>query len=124
MLATAIEIIHTASLVHDDILDDADTRSTEGKEARLLRLGVSPRRQQQTMHRIFGPDVAAVASAECQSFWPGPWAPGGGGAFQVLSGDFLFAHASGLIESLEDDEVRPARRARSLSSPPGPPSDR
>ena len=26
MLATAIEIIHTASLVHDDILDDADTR--------------------------------------------------------------------------------------------------
>jgi len=64
VLATAIEIIHTASLVHDDILDDADTR-----------------RQQQTMHRIFGPDVA------------------------VLSGDFLFAHASGLIESLEDDEV-------------------
>ena len=32
VLATAIEIIHTASLVHDDILDDADTR-TEGKEA-------------------------------------------------------------------------------------------
>jgi len=64
VLSTAIEIIHTASLVHDDILDDADTR-----------------RQQQTMHRIFGPDVA------------------------VLSGDFLFAHASGLIESLEDDEV-------------------
>jgi len=63
-LATAIEIIHTASLVHDDILDGADTR-----------------RQQQTMHLIFGPDVA------------------------VLSGDFLFAHASGLIESLEDDEV-------------------
>ena len=48
----------------DDILDDADQR-----------------RQQQAMHRIFGPDVA------------------------VLSGDFLFAHASGLIESLEDDEV-------------------
>jgi len=64
VLATSIEIIHTASLVHDDILDDADQR-----------------RQQQTMHRIFGPDVA------------------------VLSGDFLFAHASGLIESLEDDEV-------------------
>lgn len=64
VLATSIEIIHTASLVHDDILDDADQR-----------------RQQQTMHRIFGPDVA------------------------VLSGDFLFAHASGLIESLEDDDV-------------------
>lgn len=63
LLATAIEVIHTASLVHDDILDDADTR-----------------RQQQAMHQIFGPDVA------------------------VLSGDFLFAHASGLIESLEDDE--------------------
>ncbi|CAK9033475.1 Solanesyl-diphosphate synthase 2 [Durusdinium trenchii] len=63
-LATSIEIIHTASLVHDDILDDADQR-----------------RQRQTMHQIFGPDVA------------------------VLSGDFLFAHASGLIESLEDDEV-------------------
>lgn len=64
LLSSAIEIIHTASLVHDDILDDADTR-----------------RQRQTMHRIFGPDVA------------------------VLSGDFLFAHASGLIESLENDEV-------------------
>jgi len=64
VLATAVEVIHTASLVHDDILDDAETR-----------------RQRQTMHLIFGPDVA------------------------VLSGDFLFAHASGLIESLEDDEV-------------------
>jgi len=64
LLSTAIEVIHTASLVHDDILDDADTR-----------------RQQQAMHRIFGPEVA------------------------VLSGDFLFAHASELIESLEDDEV-------------------
>ena len=63
-LASSIEIIHTASLVHDDILDDAEER-----------------RSQQAMHRIFGPDVA------------------------VLSGDFLFAHASGLIESLEDDEV-------------------
>lgn len=64
LLSTAIEVIHTASLVHDDILDDADTR-----------------RQRQTMHKIFGPDVA------------------------VLSGDFLFAHASSLVESLEDDEV-------------------
>jgi all-trans-nonaprenyl-diphosphate synthase len=63
-LATAVEIIHTASLVHDDILDDADTR-----------------RQRKTVHEAFGPDVA------------------------VLSGDFLFAHASGLIESLENDEV-------------------
>jgi len=64
MLATAVEIIHTASLVHDDILDDAETR-----------------RQKQTVHLIFGPDVA------------------------VFSGDFLFARASSLIESLEDDEV-------------------
>lgn len=64
VLSTALEIIHTASLVHDDILDDADTR-----------------RQQRSMHRIFGPDVA------------------------VLSGDFLFAHASRLVESLEDDQV-------------------
>jgi len=63
-LSTAIEVIHTASLLHDDILDDADTR-----------------RQRKTVHRVFGPDVA------------------------VLSGDFLFAHASGLVESLEDDEV-------------------
>jgi len=63
-LATAVEIIHTASLVHDDILDDADTR-----------------RQRKTVHQVFGPDVA------------------------VLSGDFLFAHASGMIESLENDEV-------------------
>mmetsp|Transcript_59832 Transcript_59832/g.165496 ORF Transcript_59832/g.165496 Transcript_59832/m.165496 type:complete len:1013 (-) Transcript_59832:268-3306(-) len=63
-LCTAIEVIHTASLLHDDILDDADTR-----------------RQRKTVHRVFGPDVA------------------------VLSGDFLFAHASGLIESLERDEV-------------------
>eukprot|EP00930_Biecheleria_cincta_P099271 TRINITY_DN90908_c0_g1_i1.p1 TRINITY_DN90908_c0_g1~~TRINITY_DN90908_c0_g1_i1.p1 ORF type:complete len:979 (+),score=202.33 TRINITY_DN90908_c0_g1_i1:22-2937(+) len=64
VLSTALEVIHTASLVHDDILDDADTR-----------------RQQRSMHRIFGPDVA------------------------VLSGDFLFAHASRLVESLEDDQV-------------------
>lgn len=63
-LAMAVEIIHTASLVHDDILDDADTR-----------------RQKQAMHRIFGPDVA------------------------VLSGDFLFAHASSMVESLENDQV-------------------
>eukprot|EP00929_Paragymnodinium_shiwhaense_P109581 TRINITY_DN7605_c0_g1_i1.p1 TRINITY_DN7605_c0_g1~~TRINITY_DN7605_c0_g1_i1.p1 ORF type:complete len:1039 (-),score=258.57 TRINITY_DN7605_c0_g1_i1:145-3261(-) len=63
-LSTAIEVIHTASLVHDDVLDDAETR-----------------RQRATVHRVFGPDVA------------------------VLSGDFLFAHASGLVESLENDEV-------------------
>lgn len=64
MLATAVEIIHTASLVHDDILDDADTR-----------------RQRQTVHKVFGPAVA------------------------VFSGDFLFACASSLVESLEDDEI-------------------
>jgi len=63
-LSAAIEIIHTASLLHDDILDDADTR-----------------RQRKTIHRAFGSDVA------------------------VLGGDFLFAHASGLVESLENDEV-------------------
>lgn len=64
VLATALEVIHTASLVHDDILDDAETR-----------------RQRKAVHQIFGPDVA------------------------VLSGDFLFAHASELVESLENDEV-------------------
>lgn len=63
-LATALEVIHTASLVHDDILDDAETR-----------------RQRKAVHQIFGPDVA------------------------VLSGDFLFAHASELVESLDSDEV-------------------
>uniref|UniRef100_A0A7S2PSS8 Uncharacterized protein n=1 Tax=Zooxanthella nutricula TaxID=1333877 RepID=A0A7S2PSS8_9DINO len=63
-LAVAIEIIHTASLIHDDILDDADTR-----------------RQRKTIHQVFGPDVA------------------------VLSGDFLFAHASGLVENLDNDQV-------------------
>lgn len=44
VLATAIEVIHTASLVHDDVLDDADTR-----------------RQQQTTHRVFGKDVAVLS---------------------------------------------------------------
>jgi len=63
-LATAIEVIHSASLVHDDVLDDAEYR-----------------RQDSTVHKLFGHDTA------------------------VLTGDFLFAHASAMVESLEDDEV-------------------
>eukprot|EP00913_Durusdinium_trenchii_P003111 g2875.t1 len=50
----------------------------EAAQSTKLKKAINER---QTMHQIFGPDVA------------------------VLSGDFLFAHASGLIESLEDDEV-------------------
>ena len=85
------------------------------------------------MHRIFGPDVAALASAECRTF--GHLAVTGFRALQVLSGDFLFAHASGLIESLEDDEAACRMHAarsvlsrfrwdRTGGNPPGLPGDR
>eukprot|EP00438_Fugacium_kawagutii_P008112 Skav222133 [mRNA] locus=scaffold1181:911525:914055:- [translate_table: standard] len=36
-LAAAVEVLHSASLVHDDILDEADTR--RGEEAAHVRLG-------------------------------------------------------------------------------------
>lgn len=36
-LAAAVEVLHSASLVHDDILDGADTR--RGEEAAHVRLG-------------------------------------------------------------------------------------
>ena len=39
-IATAIELIHTATLLHDDIIDGAETR--RGKESAYKKFGLSP----------------------------------------------------------------------------------
>eukprot|EP00891_Asterochloris_glomerata_P009761 jgi/Astpho2/9761/Aster-03738 len=85
-LAEITEMIHTASLVHDDVLDECDTRRELSKavvnaawaaEARPAALPAG----QSTVNKIFGTRIA------------------------VLTGDFLFAQSSWFLANLDNLEV-------------------
>ncbi|KAL6641665.1 hypothetical protein ACP70R_019846 [Stipagrostis hirtigluma subsp. patula] len=88
-LAEIIEMIHTASLIHDDVIDDSGMRreiatsfSIHFKKAmnnksqyEVLNLG------KETIHQLYGTRVA------------------------VLAGDFMFAQSSWFLANLENIEV-------------------
>ncbi|KAH9779484.1 Solanesyl diphosphate synthase 2 [Citrus sinensis] len=78
-LAEIIEMIHTASLIHDDVLDESDMRRAF-KVACDLKDFCSFAGQE-TVHQLYGTRVA------------------------VLAGDFMFAQSSWYLANLENLEV-------------------
>ncbi|KAJ4842391.1 putative protein serine/threonine kinase [Turnera subulata] len=85
-LAEIIEMIHTASLIHDDVLDESDLRRVcHGSEQKAvlpqLNLGAWLLCWKETVHQLYGTRVA------------------------VLAGDFLFAQSSWYLANLENIEV-------------------
>jgi len=70
--ALALELLHTCALVHDDVIDRADTR-----------------RGRPTVHRAF-------ATRHTEAGWRGP-AEGYGEAVAILVGDVAFVHADELF---------------------------
>ncbi|CAL5393751.1 unnamed protein product [Camellia sinensis] len=77
-LAEIIEMIHTASLIHDDVLDESDMRRDRANHEILLYCFQSGK---EAVHQLFGTRVA------------------------VLAGDFMFAQASWYLANLENLEV-------------------
>ncbi|MBA0574008.1 hypothetical protein Golob_001249, partial [Gossypium lobatum] len=87
-LAEIIEMIHTASLIHDDVLDESDMRRGTGTTAPtipsndfdclVLTFNSNGR---ETVHQLYGTRVA------------------------ILAGDFMFAQSSWYLANLENLEV-------------------
>ena len=92
-------MIHTASLVHDDVLDEADTR--RGVQQHAVRTSAVPLIVQ--MHHWKLP-ILSVSDATCAGQPTVNKTHGNQRA--VLVGDFLFARSSYLLAHLEDNEAR------------------
>ncbi|MFQ6650627.1 hypothetical protein Gotur_022990 [Gossypium turneri] len=87
-LAEIIEMIHTASLIHDDVLDESDMRRGTGTTAPTIPSNDSDcsvltfnSNGRETVHQLYGTRVA------------------------ILAGDFMFAQSSWYLANLENLEV-------------------
>ncbi|KAG6385395.1 hypothetical protein SASPL_154230 [Salvia splendens] len=78
-LAEIIEMIHTASLIHDDVIDESDMRRAIVAALDFLIYGCTAGKE--TVHQLYGTRVA------------------------VLAGDFMFAQSSWYLANLENLEV-------------------
>ncbi|MEO9329353.1 polyprenyl synthetase family protein [Gordonia aurantiaca] len=85
-LASAIELFHLAALVHDDVMDDSDTR-----------------RGLPTVHRLFARTHLDAARRGDPDTW--------GTAVAILVGDMCLSWSDDLVAAAVDDAGRDVRRA-------------
>jgi geranylgeranyl pyrophosphate synthase len=91
-------MIHTASLVHDDVLDEADTRRGVQQQTVLTQRSPSD-------HVIASLEVPIVSVPDLTCAGQPTVNKTHGNQRAVLVGDFLFARSSYLLAHLEDNEV-------------------
>lgn len=97
-------MIHTASLVHDDVLDDCNTRRGARPARRRLQRAAGKRRAERTA-AVRRPELSAprprVGKTTVNSLY--------GSRVAVLVGDYLFAQSSWFLANLDNLEARPGR---------------